>query len=324
LTVHDAEHPTIRPVRHTDRPLWSVMIPTYQCAGYLSETLTGVLEQAAPPAEMQIEVVDDASDDDPARVVESLGEGRVAFYRQPRNVGIARNLTTCIERSRGHLVHILHGDDALLPGFYEAYRRFFDEHHEAQMVFSRAISIDERGERQGPVGGDFGRTGLLDDALPSFLADNPVVASSAVVRRAAYESVGGFSNALSHTADWEMWMRVAALGGVGYLRDEHVLYRVHAASDSNRSVLEARNIDEYVRAVDRGIRLLPAERRATLRRRARHRYAGVAEYYRRELHARGEHRAALRHALRAVRLRPFGRSSVRFVSSAVRAALRPR
>src|SRR6266478_3592096 len=60
------------------RPLWSVMIPTHDCAGYLRETLASVLRQDPGPEVMQIEVVDDHSTrDDPETVVRELGKGRV-------------------------------------------------------------------------------------------------------------------------------------------------------------------------------------------------------------------------------------------------------
>ena len=80
----DEKHPyraTIPPILDgTARPLWSVMIPTYNCVNYLRETLASVLAQDPGPEIMQIEVVDDHSTkDDPAAVVEELGCGRVGF-----------------------------------------------------------------------------------------------------------------------------------------------------------------------------------------------------------------------------------------------------
>ena len=47
------------------RPVWSVMIPTYNCARYLRETLASVLAQDPGPDQMQIEVIDDCSTDHP-------------------------------------------------------------------------------------------------------------------------------------------------------------------------------------------------------------------------------------------------------------------
>jgi len=103
----------------TCRPLWSVMIPTYNCASYLRETLASVLAQDPGSEVMQIEVIDDYSTKDaPAAVVEELGRGRVSFYRQKENVGYIRNFDTCLERSHGKLIHILHGDDYVREGFY--------------------------------------------------------------------------------------------------------------------------------------------------------------------------------------------------------------
>src|SRR5215470_11545792 len=64
----------------TTRPLWSVMIPTYNCAKYLRETLTSVLAQDPGAEQMQIDVVDDCStEDDPEAVVRELGS-RVVFH----------------------------------------------------------------------------------------------------------------------------------------------------------------------------------------------------------------------------------------------------
>ena len=74
----------------TRRPLWSVMIPAYNCAQYLRETLARVLVQDPGADRMQIEVVDDCSSDDPKAVVNEVDPGRVDYYQQSRNVGKVR------------------------------------------------------------------------------------------------------------------------------------------------------------------------------------------------------------------------------------------
>src|ERR1051326_8157020 len=89
--------PTIAPVPSgVVRPLFSVMIPTYNCTQYLREALASVLLQDPGAEQMQIEVVDDCSTDADVRaVVEELGKGRVGYFRQDRNVGSLRNFETC-------------------------------------------------------------------------------------------------------------------------------------------------------------------------------------------------------------------------------------
>ena len=70
--------PVIRPVEdNLQRPLWSVMIPAYNCYKTLGETITSVVRQAPGKQQMQIEVVDDGSTDgDVKALVDRLGQGR--------------------------------------------------------------------------------------------------------------------------------------------------------------------------------------------------------------------------------------------------------
>ena len=83
------------------RPLWSVLIPTHNCAHYLRETLQSVLAQDPGEALMEIIVVDDHSTkDDPEAVVKEFGQGRVQFIRQEKNVGKVKNYETGLTASR--------------------------------------------------------------------------------------------------------------------------------------------------------------------------------------------------------------------------------
>lgn len=241
-----------------DRPLWSVMIPTYNCAHYLRETLASVLAQDPGAGEMQIEVVDDASEDDPGRVVEELAAGRASFFRQPSNVGTVHNLNTCVERSRGELVHILHGDDAVRDGFYRAMARHFAERPEVGAAFCRYISMDGDGSWQtiAPVEPD-GR-GILVDWLARIAEGQRLQTPCMVVRRSVYEQLGGFDARLTHCEDWEMWTRIASAFPVSYEPEPLALYRVHERSASGRSRSVGEDVVDLRRAISINRELLGA------------------------------------------------------------------
>src|SRR6266481_3717770 len=128
------------------RPIWPLMIPTYNPrAEYLEETLKSVLQQDPGPDQMQIEVVDDCSKDDTAsEVARRIGTGRVTFHAEPQNLGLANAWNRCIERARGHWVHILHQDDIVLPGFYDLLRKA-GECSDAGAIFCRHAVVNSKG-----------------------------------------------------------------------------------------------------------------------------------------------------------------------------------
>jgi glycosyltransferase involved in cell wall biosynthesis len=210
------------------RPLWSVMIPTYNCADYLHETLASVLAQAPEPELMQIEVVDDCSTkDDPEAVVRKLGGGRVKFYRQPQNVGFINNFETCLQRSRGHLVHLLHGDDTVRDGFYRKMQHQFEINPEIGATICRHIYMDEHGHWQGISPLEQPNSGILNDWLEKIASGQRITTPSIVVRRDVYEKLGGFDRRFCCTGeDWEMWVRIATEYPVAYEVEPLAVYRL--------------------------------------------------------------------------------------------------
>lgn len=240
--------PPVAPVpAGTPRPLWSVMIPTFNCAIYLRQTLASVLAQAPGPDEMQIEVIDDCSTkDDPEAVVREIGQGRVVFHRKPKNGGAIANFNTCIERSRGHLVHILHGDDLVLPGFYKRIAEVAKAHPELALIASRSFFIDEQNivlfVSERVLGLEAGSTAPND-----YFYGNHTQTPGIVVRRSFYEKHGGFLLPLVHCADCEMWARAVARGGGMVLPDVLCSYRHFAANDSGRLARTAENLRDAER-----------------------------------------------------------------------------
>lgn len=214
-----------------DRPLWSVMIPVYNCVAFLPEALQGVLAQDMGAQVMQIQVVDDASTDaDIEALVQQLGAGRVEYFRQAENVGSVRNFETCINRARGHLIHLLHGDDRTKVGFYKTMTELFQKYPNAGAAFSRYTFIDAEGNEiyeLPPVLGE----GILDNWLLRIAQQQFIQYVAIAVRRTTYEKVGSFYGT-DYGEDWEMWVRIARDYPFAYSPEVLAEYRVHTESIS--------------------------------------------------------------------------------------------
>lgn len=204
------EFPRIDPIPEgIHRPFWSVMIPTYNRTKLLVEALESVLAQDLGPEEMQIEVIDNCSPDvDVEALVKEVGKGRVSFYRQPHNLGIITNWNTCINRSRGHWVHILHDDDTVLPGFYSRLRSSLEKEPSVGAALCRYIYMDEEGHWQYLSQLEMRTPGILSEWLER-LGPGVIQCPAVAVKRSTYEKLGGFSLQLKYMFDMEMWMRIA-------------------------------------------------------------------------------------------------------------------
>jgi len=243
--------PRIEPVPEgVSRPLWSVMIPTFNCAKYLRQTLDSVLRQDPGEGQMQIEVVDDCStQDDPEAVVQETGKGRVAFHRKPKNEGAIANFNTCLRRSRGHLIHILHGDDCIQPGFYDAVGRAQEHFSDVALIATRSFIMDEEGhftEMTRRLPG----LEMPSREINEFFLVTPIQCAGVVVRRCFYEKSGGFRTDLPHAADTEMWSRAVGKGGGVVLPQVLACYRNFSGNDTGRLMRTAENLRDRERLIE--------------------------------------------------------------------------
>ncbi len=219
------------------------MIPSYNGADYLRVALASVLAQDRGPAPKQIEVLDDASSEDLRSVVEEIGGGRVEFFRQPKNLGLVGNMNSCIERARGEWVHILHSDDYVEPGFYDEAAALAAQSPAPEVIAIRTRFVDEQGagsDSSPDFSGPDGRTALRR----GFLDGSPVQFAGMVVRRSLYEKAGGFTAAVSHTTDVEMWSRLLCNHPAAFSPRSLGCYRLHAANDTSQLIRSGRNLLE--------------------------------------------------------------------------------
>jgi hypothetical protein len=199
---------------------------------------------------MEIEVVDHCSTaDDPESLVTAVCGARVAFYRRPKNEGPIANFNACIQRSRGHLIHILHSDDYVLPGFYAEIERLAELYADASLLATRCFLVDENEiitdvTQRIP---ELEKSGRSAEAL---YYNTSMLFPGIVIRRKFYEAHGGYMPSLVHVADREMWARAISSGGGVISSDVLACYRVSGSNDSAQAVRSGENVRDLLRLKD--------------------------------------------------------------------------
>lgn len=269
--------PHIQPI--TDgghRPKWSVMIPTFNCIYYVRETIESVLAQGFDEDQMQIEVIDDCSTDgDVEALVMEIGKGRVKFFRQETNKGSLRNFETCINRARGYYVHILHGDDISINGFYKEVESLFDTYPEIGAAFTDYQYIDYRGEEMWENTKIESPKGIVNNWLLMISKSQLVQPPAMVIKRSTYEKLGSFY-AVHYGEDWEMWTRVAANFPVAYCPTVLAKYRNHNSNISSRSLLSGQNIKDIQTVINIVQTYLPEAHKKKIKRESKRNFS---QYY---------------------------------------------
>lgn len=245
------------------RPRVSVMLPTYLPTGMLRETVRSVLVQALPRDEMQITVVDDGS---PPGLVASLLEavdptGRVEIVSHGERLGLAGNWNRAIGLARGHLVHLLHQDDWVLPGFYSRVLRGFDRAPGVGMAFCRSRIADGAGRLLKSNSRLRWLPGVLDGWLPRIAERQRVQTPAVIVARTTYETLGGYRTDLRMALDWEMWVRIAARQQVWYDPRRLAVYRRHSANETTRLFAAGACWPDVAAAIALNATALPADGR---------------------------------------------------------------
>ncbi len=194
-------------------PRISVIMGIYNCAPTLGEALDSLLAQTCQ--DFKVIMCDDGSTDNTVEVAEKYASRypeQFILIRNPRNMGLNYTLNHCLEYADTEFVARMDGDDISLPERFELEVNFLDSHADYAIVSGPMIYFDEKG--------DF-RTGRIRSPEPTeadFVKGTPFCHAPCMVRREAYEAVGGYSvdNKLLRVEDYHLWLKMYLAGYRGY------------------------------------------------------------------------------------------------------------
>jgi glycosyltransferase involved in cell wall biosynthesis len=205
-------------------PLISVVIPVYNAAPFLAETLTSVFAQDHRPIE--VIVVDDGSTDGSLAIAKAWSPALRIVHQENSGQAAARNRG--IELARGPYVAFIDADDLWPPGKLRRHLGLLHSRDDLDLVLGR-VELDY----QAPA----------REAARLFRYPGRNVAffsfGAGLFRRSLFERAGLLSEDLRNTEDADWFMRAKEIGASWLLLDEVALiYRRHGANLTERLPLE--------------------------------------------------------------------------------------
>lgn len=236
-------------------PVVSIIIPTYNCALYIAETIASVLNQSFK--DIELIVVDDGSTDATRDIVASFGQPVRLVTQANAGVCVARNRG--ISEAAGKYICLMDHDDYWFPHKLARQISILEQQPETGVVYSSFI-LWHRDESTGqfPSPDSFDLNTYLDDTVPEFsgwiyhqfLIDCWMLTSTAMFRAEIFDQCGLFDESLPYSEDWDLWLRISRSYPFAQLRRPTTLYRQHA-QQGNRL---ARDIDYRTRLLQDAVK----------------------------------------------------------------------
>lgn len=280
-------------------PQVSVIIPTYNRAGFLVEALRSVLAQSYPSVE--VIVADDGSGDDTAARVSAFGNAvRYLPLAHSGRPSVARNRALAV--AQGELIAFLDDDDYWQPDKLQRHVALFGRDPAHGFVYSD-FSLFHGDSVAAPALAPWQKkSGYIFDDL---LRDCFIHPSTVVVQRRLLQATGSFDETLSIVEDYDLWLRLAHAAPAGFVDAPLTMVRRHPGGISfQRQEQIAHNMIRTLEQAGRRLRLTRKQRlqlrQITAR---RHTHLGLL------LSAADQPRAARSQLWHALRLNPLQRAA---------------
>ncbi len=242
----------------------SVILPVYNGDRTLNRALASI---DSGGADIEVIAVDQASTDGSRDILEAWAKRLpLTIIDAPDSTAWTTTTNIGLCSATAPLAVMLHQDDAWAEGFVTTVLRSVEEWPEASLWLHAAWYVDSDDRRIGQFAPPFGsRPRLVSrrEAIETLLVQNTVALPGAVFRLEAAMAGGGLEPALWYTADWDLWLRLADAGPVGWRPGPVAHFRLHDASQTMKGSRALEDFaDQLARPLHRHIASAPEETRA--------------------------------------------------------------
>jgi glycosyltransferase involved in cell wall biosynthesis len=213
-----------------------VIVPTYNRASLLPQTLASVLSQSY--GDFELLVIDDGSTDDTPHVIAATSDARVVFLRQEHSGLPAVGRNTGIRRAAGLYIAFLDSDDLWLPDKLALQVAWMDDHPDVGLSYTNCYRFvdDPASHERKPL---LQPQEMLSGRAFDRLYGQPKIPNlTVVIRSAVATDVGYFDEdpRLKANEDYEYWLRIADRYPIDHLAAPLALYRTHGGGISKDAV----------------------------------------------------------------------------------------
>ena len=206
-----------------NKPLITIAVPSFNQGQFLEKALASIFQQNIP---MEVYVMDGGSTDNSLEIIKSW-EHRLSGWRSHPDNGQAAAINEGIAMGTAPYVCWLNSDDFLLLGGLNKLVEILEKTPDAPATYGRAWNLIESSGQQVPI--------WIEPFSEKRLATRCIIAQPAtLIRRTAWESIGGLNTSLYMAMDYDLWWRLFKNFGPLQFFDEFVaVNRVHMATKTS-------------------------------------------------------------------------------------------
>jgi glycosyltransferase involved in cell wall biosynthesis len=228
-------------------PRVSVIMPAYNQAQYLDESIQSVLGQTFGDFEFIIN--NNGSTDDTANVLSRYSDDRIILFGNEENAGSYWGVEQCVKKARGEFFAFIGSDDVWEPEKLEVQLKYLNSHKECGAVFTETDVIDSKGNVQDwtpfLASNSYDRFQWLKYF---YFHSNCVCWSSSLVRKECKLKPSNSNSRFKQLGDWYQWIILLGKWDIGIIKGILTHYRQHGENESakNSEELHRRSsVEEY-------------------------------------------------------------------------------